>query len=122
MLVVHVFVQVKLDSVPAFVQATRKNAAASLLEPGVARFDVVVDATDPTRFVLVEVYKDAAAPAQHKLTTHYALWRDTVADMMLVPRTSMKYEAVFPEPGRWNTPQADVSLADTLPTGSKVPT
>ncbi len=40
----------------------------------------------PSKFVLMEVYKNAEAPAKHKETTHYALWRDTVADMMAEPR------------------------------------
>lgn len=115
MLVVHVAVQVKTESVEAFTVATRKNAAASLQEPGVARFDVIQQTDDPTRFVLVEVYKDENAPARHKETLHYAQWRDTVADMMAEPRTSTKYRPLFPEPSRWDTPVEDLALADTLP-------
>jgi len=103
MLIVHVQVQVKPDSVEAFIAATKKNAAASLKEPGIARFDVVQAIDDPTRFVLVEAYRNAEAPARHKDTAHYAEWRDTVADFMAAPRTSIRFSNVFPaEPG-WST-------------------
>ena len=77
------------------------NARASVQEPGIARFDVVQQADDPTRFVLVEVYRDAQAPARHKETAHYAAWRDTVAPMMAVPRTSVKFANVFPPDTGW---------------------
>lgn len=106
MLVVHVHVHVKPEHVEAFLDATSKNAEASLKEPGVARFDVVRQVDDPTRFVLVEAYKTADAPARHKETAHYAAWRDAVADLMQSPRTSVKYESVCPEESRWSTPAA----------------
>lgn len=106
MLVVHVHVHVKTDHVDAFIAATRANSAASLEEPGIARFDVIQQADDPTRFVLVEAYKTAAAPAQHKETVHYATWRDAVADMMASPRSSVKFESLCPEEARWSTPGA----------------
>lgn len=96
MLVVHVHVHVRPDCVEAFQTATLANARASLREPGVARFDVMQQADDPTRFVLVEAYRTAAAPAAHKDTAHYATWRDTVAPMMAEPRTSVKFANVFP--------------------------
>lgn len=97
MLVVHVHVHVKPECVEAFQQATVENARQSVREPGIARFDVVQQTDDPTRFVLVEVYRTAAAPAAHKETAHYARWRDAVAPMMAEPRTSVKFANVFPE-------------------------
>ena len=106
MLVVHVQVHVKPEQVAAFIAETKRNAAASLLEPGVARFDVVQQADDPTRFVLIEAYKTREAPAQHKQTTHYAAWRDAVADMMQSPRTSIQYQSLCPDEARWSTPSA----------------
>lgn len=102
MLAVHVHIQVKPESVAGFIAATRENAENSLNEPGIARFDLVQQQDDPCRFVLVEVYKNAEAPARHKETAHYAKWRDTVAGMMAVPRTSVKYETLYPEAPRWN--------------------
>lgn len=101
MLVVHVQVRVKPESIEAFKAATLANARASVQEPGIARFDVVQQADDPTRFVLVEAYRDSAAPAAHKETAHYATWRDTVAPMMAEPRSSVKYANVFPDDAAW---------------------
>jgi quinol monooxygenase YgiN len=106
MLVVHVNVQVKPDAIEAFRRATLVNASASLEEPGVVRFDVAQALDDPTRFVLVEVYRDEQGPARHRETTHYAAWRDAVADLMAAPRTRVEYRAEFPEPPRWETPRA----------------
>ena len=82
MLIVHVQVHVKPECIEAFRQATAENAQASGREPGIARFEVVQQLDDPTRFVLVEAYRSAAAPARHKETAHYQKWRDTVAPMM----------------------------------------
>ena len=101
MLIVHVQVHVKPEAVDAFKAATLRNAAASLREPGVLRFDVVQQQDDPTRFVLVEVYRDAAAAAAHKETAHYPVWRDTVALMMAEPRTSLKFTNLFPGDDDW---------------------
>jgi (4S)-4-hydroxy-5-phosphonooxypentane-2,3-dione isomerase len=95
-LIVHVFVHVKPDAVDAFRAATIANARASVGEPGIARFDVVQDRDDPTRFVLVEIYRNSEAPAAHKDTAHYLAWRDAVADLMAEPRTSRKFNSVFP--------------------------
>ena len=98
MLIVHVHVHVKPETVEAFKAATLVNARNSVLEPGVLRFDVVQQADDPTRFVLIEIYRDAAASAAHKESPHYPVWRDTVASMMAEPRSSVKFNGVFPEP------------------------
>ena len=99
--IVHVHVHVKPESVEAFRQATIANARQSVKEPGIARFDVLQEADAPTRFILVEVYRTAEAPAQHKETAHYQTWRDTVAEMMAEPRTSVKCSNVFPGGEGW---------------------
>jgi quinol monooxygenase YgiN len=101
MLIVHVQVRVKTESVEAFRRATTENAQQSIREPGIARFDVLQQADDPTRFVLVEAYRHAEAPARHKETAHYRTWRDTVAPMMADPRTSVKFTNVFPDDAVW---------------------
>ena len=101
MLVVHVHVHVKSDCVEAFKAAAMENARHSVQEAGIARFDVCQQADDPTRFVLVEVYRSVEATAAHKQTAHYAAWRDTVAPMMAEPRTSVKYANVFPNDSGW---------------------
>ena len=99
MLVVHVHVRIRPGQAEAFLTATLVNARASLDEPGVLRFDVIQDQTDPAHVVLVEVYRDPDAPAAHKLTPHYMAWRDAVAEMMAEPRASEKYSTVFPSAG-----------------------
>lgn len=96
-LVVVVACHVKAEHVAAFREATLANARASVREPGIARFDVLEDRDDPTRFVLVEIYRTAEAPAAHKETAHYQRWRDTVAEMMAEPRVSTKYVNVYPD-------------------------
>ena len=101
MLIVHVFVSVKPESIDAFKAATAENARNSVREPGIARFDVVQQSEDPSRFVLVEVYRSPEAAAAHKETRHYQVWRDTVADMMAQPRTSMKFSNVYPADEGW---------------------
>lgn len=101
MLVVHVHVKVKPESVEAFKQATLENARESVREAGVAAFDVMQRQDDPTRFVLVEAYRTAEAPAAHKETKHYQTWRDTVAPMMAEPRSSVRYQSLFPDDRDW---------------------
>jgi autoinducer 2-degrading protein len=103
MLIVHVFVHVKSEAVDQFIAATRENARNSVLEPGVVRFDVVQQEDDPTRFVLIEVYRSHEDPARHKETAHYAAWREVAEPMMAEPRRSVKYRALFPEPAGWET-------------------
>ncbi|MCX6353461.1 MAG: putative quinol monooxygenase [Candidatus Aureabacteria bacterium] len=96
MLIVHVFVHVKPGCVDAFKTASIKNARNSVQEPGVARFDVIQQQDDPTRFILVEIYRSPDAPAQHKETSHYKKWRDAVEEMMAEPRKSIKHINIFP--------------------------
>jgi (4S)-4-hydroxy-5-phosphonooxypentane-2,3-dione isomerase len=102
MLVVHVHVRIRPGRAEDFLAATLVNARASLGEPGVLRFDVLRDQADPEHVVLVEVYRDDDASAAHKLTSHYAVWRDAVAEMMAEPRRSTRFSAVFPsETANW---------------------
>ena len=101
MLLVHVHVHVKPECVAAFKQATLANARESRKEPGVARFDALQQQDDPTWFVLVEMYRDAAAAAAHKETKHYPVWRDAVAPMMAEPRRSVKFNNLFPDDASW---------------------
>jgi len=108
MLIVHVFVHVKPDSIEAFKAASAENARNSVKEVGIARFDVLQQEDDPTRFVLVEVYRTNDDPARHKETAHYETWRDTVADMMAEPRSAVKYRNVFPDEKGWDLATARV--------------
>ena len=101
MLIVHVHVHVKPENVEAFRDATLENARNSIKEPGIARFDILQQADDSTRFTLVEVYRTPDAPLQHKETAHYKTWRDQVASMMAEPRTSVKFSNIFPGDAGW---------------------
>ena len=95
MLIVQVFVHVLPDAVEAFRVATIDNATHSAKERGIARFDVLQSAGDATKFTLIEAYLTDDAPAAHKLTAHYARWRDAVEPMLAEPRRSVKYSDVF---------------------------
>ena len=101
MLIVHVHVSVRPDFIEAFKEATLENALKSVKEPGIARFDVIQQADDPSRFLLVEVYRTSEAPARHKETSHYQAWRDRVAPMMAEARTSIRYANLFPPDDGW---------------------
>jgi len=101
MLVIHVHIHVKPEYLEDFIKASIENAGHSVQEEGIARFDFIQQADDPTKFVLVEVYKTADAQAKHKETTHYARWRDTVTDMMQEPRYAIKYNNLFPDDSGW---------------------
>jgi (4S)-4-hydroxy-5-phosphonooxypentane-2,3-dione isomerase len=99
--VVHVFVRVRPEAVESFRRATIDNARSSLKEPGIVRFDVSHRTDDPTRFVLVEVYRTKDDPARHRETAHYAAWRDAVEPMMAEARAKVEYVNVFPDDNAW---------------------
>jgi quinol monooxygenase YgiN len=99
-LAVVVYVHVLPESVEAFRAASLANAAASIREPGVVRFDVMQETGDVTRFALFEVYRGQEGAAAHKQTEHYQTWRDTVAPMMAEPRTNKSYTTITP-PATW---------------------
>jgi quinol monooxygenase YgiN len=99
--IVHVHVHVKPEFVEAFKQASLENAAKSIQEAGNVRFDVLQQSEDPTRFVLVEIYRTAEASAAHKEKAHYKIWRDVVMKMMAEPRQGIRYNNLFPGNENW---------------------
>ena len=101
MYIVHVHVHVKPEFIRAFIDATLENARGSRQEPGIARFDLLQQKDAPERFVLLEVYRTVNDPAKHKETAHYARWRDAVEAMMAEPRSSVKYDPIFPDDAGW---------------------
>ncbi|TVR85372.1 MAG: antibiotic biosynthesis monooxygenase [Spirochaetaceae bacterium] len=102
MIVRLIQVYVKPESVSSFESETTLNHEASLREPGVLRFDVLRDGSRPGTYLLYEVYRDQEAADAHKLTKHYARWKDEVADLMAQPRESTTYEVVAPmNPESW---------------------
>ena len=103
MFIVHVFIRVKPECINAFKAATLANVRNSIEEPGIARFDFVEQVDDPSRFILVEVYRTPEDAAKHKETTHYVVWRDAVAHMMVEPRSSIKFANIEPNESGWDT-------------------
>ena len=101
MLILIVNIHIEADRVDAFREATMENARHSVQEPGVVRFDFLQHTEDPTRFVLYEVYRDAAATAAHKATAHYNTWVATVDDMFAEPRTRALYTEVYSGDPAW---------------------
>jgi autoinducer 2-degrading protein len=100
--IVHVYIHVKPEHLDAFREATIENARNSIKEPGIARFDFIQQKEDPTRFVLVEVYRSEEDNARHRETAHYARWRETVADMLVEPRTRDIYTNIYPDEAGWD--------------------
>jgi quinol monooxygenase YgiN len=101
MLVAIINVHVKPDHIEGFKSASLDNASNSIKEPGVIRFDVYQQSDDPSRFSLIEIYKTDDDPARHRETAHYARWRDTVAEMMVEPRTRSTHRVIFPPESKW---------------------
>jgi len=101
MVIVHVFIKIKPDMLEPFKAATLKNAQNSIKEPGILRFDFIQQEDDPLSFLLVEVYKDSNAIAQHKETSHYDEWCKSAEQMIAEPRKRIKYVNIFPEDKEW---------------------
>ena len=101
MLIVQVHVHVKPEHVEAFKQATIENASNSVKEPGIARFDFMQQQDDPSRFILLEVYRSEDAITAHRASAHYSVWAEKVADMVAEPRTRFRYSNIFPGDEGW---------------------
>jgi (4S)-4-hydroxy-5-phosphonooxypentane-2,3-dione isomerase len=99
--IVLVHVHVKPESLAEFTDAIQDNARNSIQEPGIARFDILESNDDPTRFILVEVYRTPDDAKKHKETTHYQRWRERVEDMMTEPRLGVPYKNIFPADDGW---------------------
>jgi (4S)-4-hydroxy-5-phosphonooxypentane-2,3-dione isomerase len=101
MYIVHVSIHVKPDVLDEFIKATIENAANSRLEPGVSRFDVIQQADDPSRFVLLEAYHSLEDAQLHKQTPHYEKWRAVAEPMMTEPRMRTVYANTYPSDADW---------------------
>lgn len=101
MFIVHVFIHVKPEFATDFKAATLANVQNSLMEQGISRFDFIEQLDDPTRFVLVEVYRQPEDAIKHKETEHYAAWKTAVEHMMAEPRSSLKYTNIAPADSGW---------------------
>jgi (4S)-4-hydroxy-5-phosphonooxypentane-2,3-dione isomerase len=101
MLIIQVHIHVKAEHLEEFKEATIVNATHSLQEPGIAQFDLLQQEDDPTRFVLVEAYRDVEASLKHKETAHYLAWAEKAAGWFVEPRTRVRYSSVFPPDQDW---------------------
>jgi autoinducer 2-degrading protein len=90
-------VHVKSDEVQNFIDATVANHLESVKEYGNLRFDLIQQADDPSRFMIYEAYESESAAANHKTTSHYLKWRDTVIDYMAEARQGVKYNIIEPK-------------------------
>ena len=78
-----------------FLAGMTANAEASVRdEPGCLRFDVCSVDGDQNRFLLYELYTDAAAFAAHKAAPHFAQWR-TVAEQVPVGQVNTSGELLY---------------------------
>ncbi|HLI29940.1 MAG TPA: antibiotic biosynthesis monooxygenase [Terriglobia bacterium] len=103
MIVLLVHAHVKPEFVEAFRLAIVENAQHSIQEPGVARFDILQQQDDPTRFVFVEAYRTQEAVEAHRKSAHYAKWCEAVEkqSMLAEPRTRAFYTNAFPPDQGW---------------------
>ena len=91
-----VYIHVKPEHVPDFVESIRENHASSVQEPGNLRFDILQSVDDPTRFVTDMAYRDEVSAKAHRETAHYLEFRDKVADWMVEPRQNVRYNGLWP--------------------------
>ena len=100
--IVHILIHVKNDKIEEFKNASLENAKNSLKEPGIARFDLIQQKDDPTRFLLLEVYRTPKDVVRHKETAHYKRWQETVEPWMQEARTRIIYQNIFPDESGWS--------------------
>jgi (4S)-4-hydroxy-5-phosphonooxypentane-2,3-dione isomerase len=94
MSIVLVHVRVKPEKIHEFIKATLENIANSRKEPGVLTFDLIQEENDPSKFIILEEYRDKTAANEHKDTRHYRVWREAVMDMMAEPRQGIWFSRV----------------------------
>ena len=86
--------EVRPEDRDEFLAAITTNAEASVRdEPGCLRFDVSSVEDDENRFVLYELYRDAAAFEEHRAAPHFRAWRE-VADRTIVEQINTRGELV----------------------------
>ncbi len=100
--IVHISIHVKDDKIVEFKDATIENARNSLKEQGIARFDLIQQKDDPTRFMLLEVYRTAEDVTRHKETAHYQRWQEAVEPLMQEARSRIIYQNIFPGEAGWS--------------------
>jgi (4S)-4-hydroxy-5-phosphonooxypentane-2,3-dione isomerase len=96
MVALLVHLQVKPECIERFLSETTENARNSRKEPGIVRFDLIQEVENPNQFALFELYRDQPAVEAHRLTAHYAKWRDAVPSLLVTERTRKIYRPIEP--------------------------
>jgi quinol monooxygenase YgiN len=100
--VLHVTVRVKPEHVAEFVDVALNNAEhAAQDEPGCLRFDVIQDRDDPNCFYYYEVYRDEAALAAHRQTSHFTSYFEKVQPWLAAPPERRFGTNVKPSDAAW---------------------
>lgn len=87
MRILHVYLHIKPDKIEEFKALATDNATHSNREAGCLRFEALQQEDDPTRFMLIEHYRDEAAVEAHRQTEHFARWSQTIPDLQVADRT-----------------------------------
>ncbi len=92
---------IKPELIEEYKTATLENAQKSILEPGVIRFDVFQDTTNPAHFSLFEVYRDTDARDAHLTTEHFLKWKDVYLQTQERRGNGDEFNALFPDESLW---------------------
>ena len=81
----HIKIVAVLTARPGRIDALRALLdgmnAPSRAEPGNLRYDLWADQTDPDRFILDELYRDADAVAAHRASDHFQSYLTSINDL-----------------------------------------
>jgi len=78
-----------------FLAISRTNSEASLKEPGITGFEVLVARDTPNTVLLVETYRDEAAYKSHRVTPHFLAYVEGVKEIGAA-RTAVVATRYFP--------------------------
>lgn len=103
MISVTVILEVDPQRVEEFQTIVTAQATASREEPGCLRFEVAQQLDKPNVFALSELYLDRDAVEAHYGSAHFAQWKASVADGIIVHRSSVRGNVIdgapeVPEP------------------------
>eukprot|EP00470_Lotharella_oceanica_P012733 CAMPEP_0170182112 /NCGR_PEP_ID=MMETSP0040_2-20121228/26972_1 /TAXON_ID=641309 /ORGANISM="Lotharella oceanica, Strain CCMP622" /LENGTH=267 /DNA_ID=CAMNT_0010427417 /DNA_START=1 /DNA_END=804 /DNA_ORIENTATION=+ len=98
----HVTARVMDGLQESFLDATILNARTSMVEDGVARFDILRHIDDEQQFMLVRVFKSLEAKERQENSMHEKQWKEDIAQYLEGPLGQADFSNIFPpEIGRW---------------------
>lgn len=95
MLIKVVFISVLAECIEPFTVATLEMAHTTLRERGCRRFEVIRDETDPTQFILYQLFNSRADAELHSQTEHYQNWQSVTNTMLAEPARMSSYTQLF---------------------------